>query len=193
MRPALAGHPIELGVVLATLAVWALFEIHQALNRRPEATSMDRGSLALVRGSALAGALLAALALKVRATAFPATLVTLTVALALIWAGIALRIWCFRTLGQYFTFAVMASRDQRVVDTGPYRLLRHPSYTAILIVLAGLGITYGNWLSLVALVTLPLGGFINRIRVEEAALLATLGDDYAVYASGRRRIIPFVW
>lgn len=67
------------------------------------------------------------------------------------------------------------------------------SRTAILIVLAGLGITYGNWLSLVALVTLPLGGFINRIRVEEAALLAALGDDHTVYASGRRRIVPFVW
>lgn len=193
MRPAFAGDPIELGLVLTTLAVWAMFEIRQALSRRPDATSMDRGSLTLARASALAGALLAALALKVTATAFPATSVTFTIGLTLIWSGVALRIWCFRALGQYFTFSVMTSRDQRVVDTGPYRLLRHPSYTAILIVLAGIGITYGNWLSLVALVTVPLAGFINRIRVEEAAMSATLGDTYTAYASGRPRIIPFVW
>ena len=193
MRPAFAGLPILSGLFFATLVIWALFELRQALNRRAGATSMDRGSLAVVRLSAVAGALLAAVLVRVTATAFPATLAVFAVGLLLIWSGIALRVWCFQTLGRYFTFTVMTSPDQRVVDSGPYRLLRHPSYAAILLILAGIGLTYGNWLSLAALVVLPLAGFVNRIRIEESALSATLGNAYTTYASRRRRLIPFVW
>lgn len=193
MRPAFAGLPILSGLFFATLVIWALFELRQALNRRAGATSMDRGSLAVVRLSAVAGALLAAVLVRVSATAFPATLAVFAVGLLLIWSGIALRVWCFQTLGRYFTFTVMTSPDQRVVDSGPYRLLRHPSYAAILLILAGIGLTYGKWLSLAALVVLPLAGFVNRIRIEESALSATLGNAYTTYASRRRRLIPFVW
>lgn len=193
MRPAFAGLPILSGLFFATLVIWALFELRQALNRRAGATSMDRGSLAVVRLSAVAGALLAAVLVRVSATAFPATLAVFAVGLLLIWSGIALRVWCFQTLGRYFTFTVMTSPDQRVVDSGPYRLMRHPSYAAILLILAGIGLTYGKWLSLAALVVLPLAGFVNRIRIEESALSATLGNAYTTYASRRRRLIPFVW
>jgi protein-S-isoprenylcysteine O-methyltransferase Ste14 len=130
---------------------------------------------------------------KVTVTAFPYSPVIFGLGLGVIWAGIALRWWCFRTLGHYFTFTVMTSANQPVITTGPYRILRHPSYAGILLVLAGIGISYGNWLSLAALIFLPLIGFINRIHVEEAALSATLGAAYTTYASSRKRLIPFVW
>lgn len=55
MRPAFAGHPILSGLFFATLVIWALFELRQALNRRAGATSMDRGSLSVVRVSAVTG------------------------------------------------------------------------------------------------------------------------------------------
>jgi protein-S-isoprenylcysteine O-methyltransferase Ste14 len=87
----------------------------------------------------------------------------------------------------------MTSADQPVITTGPYRVLRHPSYAGMLLVLGGIGLSYGNWLSLAALVFPPLIGFIYRIHVEEAALSATLGAAYTTYASRRKRIIPFVW
>ena len=193
MRPAFVGHPISYLLFVLALGVWTVIEIRQALQRRADATSMDRGSLMILRVCAVAGVLLAALALKVSATAFPYNAVVIAISLALIWAGIGLRWWCFRALGRYFTFTVMTSPDQRVITTGPYRFLRHPSYAGILLILAGIGLSYGNWLSLAALILLPLAGFINRIRVEEAALAATLGDAYTTYAGGRRRLIPFVW
>jgi protein-S-isoprenylcysteine O-methyltransferase Ste14 len=176
-----------------TLGVWAVIEIRQALNRRAGATNTDRGSLMVVRLCSVAGVLLAALAIKVRATAFPYNVTVVAISLAVIWAGIGLRWWCFRTLGHYFTFTVMTSSDQPVITTGPYRVLRHPSYAAILLILAGIGLTYGNWLSLAALLFLPLIGFLNRIRVEEAALSEALGAAYTTFASGRKRLVPFVW
>ena len=60
-------------------------------------------------------------------------------------------------------------------------------------ILGGLGLGYGNWLSLAALTLVPLIGFIYRIRVEEAALSTTLGAAYTTYAAGRKRLIPYVW
>jgi len=60
-------------------------------------------------------------------------------------------------------------------------------------VFAGVGIVYANWLSLVAMILLPLIGLVYRIHVEEAALSATVGEAYRSYAASHRRIIPFVW
>ncbi len=193
MRAAFAGYSIATAFFALTLLVWIVIEIRQALNRRAEATDADRGSLVIVRLCSVAGVLLAALAHRVTAAAFPHNAVTFAISLAVVWAGIGLRWWCFRTLGRYFTFNVMTSANQAVITTGPYRVLRHPSYAGILLILGGIGLSYGNWLSLAALILLPLAGFINRIHVEEAALSATLGAAYTDYARGRKRIVPFAW
>jgi protein-S-isoprenylcysteine O-methyltransferase Ste14 len=193
VRPAFSGHPIAEAVFVASLLVWFAIEVRQALHRRPGATNTDRGSLMVVRLAAVAGALLAAVGLRVPGAAIPYSPVLMVVSLAFVWAGVALRWWSFRTLGQYFTFQVMTSADQPVIMSGPYRYLRHPSYTGILLILLGIGISYGSWLSLAAITLLPLAGFINRIRVEEAALASALGQRYTTYARGRKRLVPYVW
>jgi protein-S-isoprenylcysteine O-methyltransferase Ste14 len=193
MRPAFTGHPVASAILFLTLAIWTVIEFRQAMNHRADATSKDRGSLMVVRVFALAGVLLAALAVKVTAASIQYSPVMFGVSLAVVWAGVGLRWWSFQTLGRYFTFTVMTSANQPVITTGPYGVLRHPSYSGIMLILAGIGLTYGNWLSLGALIFLPLIGFIYRIRVEEAALSAALGDAYTTFAGGRKRIIPFVW
>jgi protein-S-isoprenylcysteine O-methyltransferase Ste14 len=109
------------------------------------------------------------------------------------WCGFALRFWSFRTLGRYFTFTVMTSADQPVITSGPYRLLRHPSYLGLMLILIGIGAAYSNWLSLAALAVIPTVGVVHRIHVEEGALSATLGSAYTSYASGRKRLLPLVW
>ena len=187
------GPPIATALLVITLALWALLELRQALNRRAGATNTDRGSLMVVRLAAIAGAGLAALATRVEATSYAYSPVVMGIALVVVWAGVGLRLWAFRALGRYFTFQVMTSADQPVVTTGPYRVLRHPSYTGILLILLGIGLTYRNWLSLAALTIVPLFGFINRIHVEEAALASALGDRYVSFARGRKRLVPFVW
>jgi protein-S-isoprenylcysteine O-methyltransferase Ste14 len=193
MRPPFGGHPVALALFVGTAAVWIGLELRQALRRRADATSADRGSLVVVRLCLAAGAVLAAVALRVTATAFPTTAVTSYLSLGVVWAGVGLRWWSFRTLGRSFTIRVMTSPDQPVVATGPYRVLRHPSYAGLLVALGGIGLGYGNWLSLAALLALPLGGLLYRIRVEEAALAATLGAAYTTYADRRKRLIPWVW
>jgi protein-S-isoprenylcysteine O-methyltransferase Ste14 len=193
MKLYFAGHTAPTVLFAFTIAVWMVLEVRQALKRRPEASSADRGSLLILRIWATVAFVLAALALRISSASVPDGTVSFGLGLAMMWCGICLRFWSFRTLGRYFTFTVMTSADQPVVTSGPYRFVRHPSYLGIALVLTGIGATYGNWLSLAALALVPLIGLIHRIHVEEAALSATLGSAYTSYASGRKRLIPLVW
>jgi protein-S-isoprenylcysteine O-methyltransferase Ste14 len=113
--------------------------------------------------------------------------------IALMVLGLALRAWSVIVLGRNFTVYVQVRDEQPVVDTGPYRLLRHPSYTALLMVCLGIGLALGNWLALVVVVVVPTVAILMRIRVEERALLAGIGDPYRRFAATRKRLIPWVW
>ena len=193
-RPAFAGHPIATGLLIATAVVWIALELRQSLNRRAGATSSDRRSIVVIRlVGGLAGVVAAVAISRATGATFGYNPWLFSVALALMWSGIALRWWSFHTLGRYFTFIVMTSPDQPVITEGPYRWLRHPSYLGILLALAGLGLTYGNWISLGALVLGPLLGVLYRIHVEEAALTRELGARYTDYARSRKRLVPYVW
>lgn len=96
-------------------------------------------------------------------------------------------------LGRYFTHTVMVSADQPVISTGPYRVLRHPSYTGVIMAALGIGLAAANWAGLAAVMVLILMPLVWRIHVEEKALLATLGDRYRGYAAQHKRLVPLVW
>jgi protein-S-isoprenylcysteine O-methyltransferase Ste14 len=98
-----------------------------------------------------------------------------------------------RTPGRYLTFTVQTSGDQSVITTGPYRVLRHPAYAAILLAVIGLGMFITNWLSLLILAGPVVLVLVYRINVEEHALLHDLGEDYRSYATTDKRLVPFVW
>jgi protein-S-isoprenylcysteine O-methyltransferase Ste14 len=108
-------------------------------------------------------------------------------------AGSVLRRRCFLELGRFFTGAVTIQPDHRLVDTGPYRFVRHPSYSAALLILLGIGLALTNWLSIAVCVVVGLLGYSYRARVEEQALLSALGPPYAEFMASRKRFIPFVY
>lgn len=108
-------------------------------------------------------------------------------------AGIAFRQWAIAVLGVYFTAEVRVSENQSVVEDGPYRWLAHPSYTGIIVTLVGVGLTLGNWISLACLTVLPTVGLVVRIKVEERALVAGIGEPYRRFLATRSRLIPGIW
>jgi protein-S-isoprenylcysteine O-methyltransferase len=108
-------------------------------------------------------------------------------------SGLAFRFWAIRTLGRFFMHTVSIQSDHRIIRSGPYRVLRHPSYTGALLAFLGLGIALQNCLSILALVGLPLIGILIRIKVEDATLSAALGAAYVDYANDTRRLIPGLW
>jgi len=108
-------------------------------------------------------------------------------------AGTALRWWSIVHLGRFFSVDVAITHNHRVVETGPYRLVRHPSYTGLLLQCAGLGVVLGTLLSLLVIILPTFLVLAHRIRVEEKALLANFGDIYAAYSRRTKRLLPGVF
>ena len=95
--------------------------------------------------------------------------------------------------GITFTVNVAIHSGHEVIDTGPYRLIRHPSYTGALLAFLGLALCMANWWSL-ALVMVPiLWAFGRRMSIEESALASALGAPYTQYMSRTKRLAPFIY
>ena len=107
--------------------------------------------------------------------------------------GLAIASWAVRTLGRFYAPTVQALPDHKVVDTGPYRLIRHPVYAGGLLSVLGLGLALQSWAAMLVLLVGVGFGYANRIRVEERFLIAQLGDDYVKYSKRTKRIIPLVF
>ena len=95
-------------------------------------------------------------------------------------------------LGRFFTYDVAIHTGQTVVETGPYRFIRHPSYTGALLAVLGVGLAIGNWAGLVVLFGLMAVAYTYRIQVEETVLTEALGESYEEYKRRTKRLIPFV-
>jgi len=182
-------------LLVASGAAWFVFEIWHLARDRPEAVKADKGSRIVLGLSAAVGFDSAyfisplATAAVMRNPGFAAW-----IGLGLFWCGIGLRVWSFQTLGRYFTFTVQTSADQPVIKTGPYRVVRHPSYAGVLLAAMGLSLLlFANWLALLFVTTALFVGLGYRIKVEERALVLQLGNSYSRYASSRKRLVPFVW
>lgn len=156
--------------------------------------SRDGGSLRVLLGGMWIALLIAFGLAFVRVWSFPpgARLSLFAVGLSLIALGSLLRRYCFRTLGQYFTGDVRARSDQPVIRAGPYRLVRHPSYTAGMMMFIGIGLALGSWFSFILLTIGTIATYGYRVVIEERALLDTIGEPYRSYMKGTKRFIPYV-
>ncbi len=107
-------------------------------------------------------------------------------------AGVAFRWYSISILGKYFTTVITIQPGHTVVENGPYRWIRHPTYSGALLTILGLGAALGNWFSLATVMLAAIIGYSYRIYVEERALVESLGDPYREYMQRTKRIIPFV-
>ncbi len=181
-------------LLVGTAAIWVLMELRQSMTHRPEGVRANWGSEVLFRLIVGAGAVFATVLSRVTPSAsIRPTAVAAWIGLVLFWSGISLRIWSFRILGRYFTFTIQTSSDQPVIADGPYRVIRHPSYAGLLLVILAVGLFIGNWWSLACLTGAVAGGLVFRIRVEERVLIRNLGDPYRDYAATHKRLVPFIW
>jgi len=110
----------------------------------------------------------------------------------LMFLGVLVRQWAIAVLGRFFSLTVRVAEDHRVVVKGPYRLVRHPSYTGVLITFIGLALAVQSWGALLVLLGVFSLSFGYRMRVEEKALLSELGEDYANYMKRTKRLIPYL-
>jgi protein-S-isoprenylcysteine O-methyltransferase Ste14 len=175
------------------LGGWAIFEVVLAIRARAGQAGRDRSFVPLTF-SVLGGLALGVIAARSGHLVLPGPgWWPVALGLAVFAVGLVVRAWAVHELGRFFQFTVVVQADHRVVDSGPYRLVRHPSYTGLLMASLGLGIVLGTWLSIAACLVPPLIGFGIRLRSEEAVLGRELGEPYRVYMRRTKRLVPGVW
>src|SRR5689334_4308540 len=182
--------------VQLALAVWAAFEVVLRVVeavRRQGRTTADRGTrtlIAVTLGAAIGGG--AFLGLRTGFAPWHLPPAAMPVGVAVMVLGLGLRAWAVLTLGRAFRTTVETSPDQAVVERGPYRVVRHPSYSGLLLIVLGFEVTTRVWPAIL-LPLLPLAAVLRRIAVEERHLVASLGPAYAGYRERTRRLVPGVW
>jgi protein-S-isoprenylcysteine O-methyltransferase len=112
---------------------------------------------------------------------------------ALFAAGLIFRWWAIVTLGRFFTVDVTIEKDHELVERGPFRFVRHPSYTGVLLAFVGFALTLRNWLSFLVVLVPIFVAFVRRMNVEEEALSRALGEPYMTYMRRTKRLLPGVY
>jgi protein-S-isoprenylcysteine O-methyltransferase Ste14 len=178
--------------------IWSFIPEFRIVNTaRKEAKkegSKDAGSIGVIFAVQPIALLLAFVATWLPAMRFPpgSRIIAFYLGVATLVAGALLRRACWRALGEYFTGDVKARADQPVIQTGPYKWVRHPSYTGAMLMFVGIGVALTNWLSVALLLTGAIVAYGYRVKVEERALLSEIGEPYAEYMRAHKRFIPFV-
>lgn len=180
------------------LAAWILPEIGRSVAARARGgagPNLDRGSgwviliglwLTVILGIELARHVAAGTIPWIRKELFAAGILLMIV-------GVAFRWYAIRVLGRYFSVVVTVQREHRIIDHGPYRLIRHPSYSGTLITILGYGLALGNGLSLGVMLACGFSMYAYRVAVEERALVDSLGERYRAYMKRTKRFIPWIF
>ena len=176
-----SGAPMYAAIFWSAFTLWILLElIAWRVKRSGDSTkARDQGSLSLIAvlwwlGIALdflLTFLLPQAAILWRRTSWRRTSLFF-VSISLMLAGIALRWYSINVLGKYFTFDVAIQSGHTLIEAGPYRFIRHPSYSGALLTLLGFGLALGNWAGLAASLRCLGLAYAYRIPLEEAALAA---------------------
>ena len=187
---------IKIIIIIAVSYVYGFFEVFLNLRQKGRskiASSGDKGSLWLLYGLITAGY---TLSFSIGATKMGRMHPWNTffgIGIAVVATGLAVRVHSILTLKQFFTYSVARVENQKVVETGLYKFIRHPGYLGQLMIFLGISTSISNWLSVLAMMVPVIAGYLYRIQVEERFMAKQLGEDYQNYQARTNRLIPRIY
>lgn len=197
MLTSLPLHPVLLPCIVGLLILLQeLVLLARKRSQHQTSTRLDRSSLALLWGTNLATILLA---IPIGWYHIPPELyfhlnyAVILLIFVLLMAGMFLRFWSVFTLGAYFTVNVAIHREHRVISHGPYALVRHPSYTGLLLEIVALAVSYQHFVSLLIIMVPAIVMVLVRIAIEEHILKAHFGHEYKQYYHQTYALVPYLY
>jgi protein-S-isoprenylcysteine O-methyltransferase Ste14 len=151
----------------------------------------DRGSMLLIIVGFWLSVLLNPLYIRLFPVVLPVPVFWLGFAAAV--SGMILRLYSVWTLRKFFSMAVRVGSEQKIVQDGPYRLIRHPAYTGSILTLLGISLAFRSVLGVPVTLLIAAAVYGYRIRTEEKALEKSFGAVYRDYEQRTWRLVPHVW
>ncbi|NIK12038.1 methyltransferase family protein [Alkalibacillus almallahensis] len=108
-------------------------------------------------------------------------------------SGITLRYWGIRTLGKQFTRHVYVDQADVLIKHGPFKWLRHPLYTGLLLIMTGFTLINLSFIGFLLVFSWFIPTIIHRIQLEESILIESFGHSYEQWMKQRARLIPFIY
>ena len=176
--------------------LWFLSEVGLNImlrSKMPDAKQADKKSLSIIWAAIFLSITAAVLfAIFINVPIFDSNLLKYA-GLVLVISGVVVRLAAIRTLGRFFTVNLAIDNEHRLVETGLYKYIRHPSYTGSLLSFLGLSLYFNNWICLFVIMVPVCSAFIYRINTEEKLLLRQPGLKYDDYMKRTKRMIPFIF
>jgi len=127
------------------------------------------------------------------ATFLPRTDWMEVIGVGLVLLGSTLFVWARRTLGTHYSGHISVKKEQELVHSGPYQIIRHPAYAGYLWMALGLALGYSSFLGFISIFFILMPAVIYRIRVEDGLLAENFGTQFEKYAQKTKRLIPGIW
>lgn len=116
-----------------------------------------------------------------------------SIGILLLFGGTIFRIWCIRSLGKYFTATVQTQQNQKIIKTGAYRIIRHPSYLGAYLSILGSSVILHSYLGIVFSAIVMFAAYYYRIDTEEKTLVKEFGLEYVTYQDRTKKMFPFIY
>lgn len=190
-KPALMLNGKILFIIAGSICMW-LTQPPVSVKETSDQKSSDRFSVVLILLMSLVSVVVPIVDWAYFSSDWDSVSILTIAGACMIIAGISFRAWAVHSLGKYFTATVQIKEDHRLIKTGPYRIVRHPSYTgAFMAIIAG-GVILGSLTGFIISCTAMIIAYYVRIGIEEKELIARFGDDYLAYKRDTKMMIPYV-
>lgn len=113
------------------------------------------------------------------------------IGLMLAAAGAILAIWSRYLLGRNWSVSVQKKQDHELISNGPYKFVRHPIYSGLLLLFIGNALIVGDYRAIIAVIIVFLS-FWYKLRKEERWMTEAFGAAYVEYAKGTRTLVPWI-
>jgi protein-S-isoprenylcysteine O-methyltransferase Ste14 len=187
---------IKLILIIVFSILYGLFEIFMSRlqqNKRQISESGDKGSIWLLTISISIGYWLSFIIAATRTGQIYHWNTFFVIGSVLAITGLIIRVSSILQLKQHFTYTVTKIENHELIETGLYKIIRHPGYLGQLIIFLGISTCLSNWISILLMIIPVLLGYLNRIIVEEKFMIEQMGQKYIDYQKRTKRLIPLIY
>ena len=187
---------VKLIIIIGFSYLYGFFEVFMNLRQNRKTTvaiASDKGSLWVLYGLITLGYVLSFAIGATKIGRMNGWDTFFAVGVVLVVIGFIIRLTSILTLKQYFTYSVAKVENQPLIETGLYKIIRHPGYLGQLLIFLGISISVSNWLSILLMMIPVTIGYLYRIKVEESFMIAHMGENYLNYQKRTKRIIPMIY